>query len=1215
MEHYKMKKQLHHYLSGFITLLILLLSPVVQSTSAQTLPGAAPEFLWAEAGGSSGYDYAADLTVDIDGNIVVTGYYEGIATFGSYSLNPIGAGDIYVAKYTNTGNVLWAISAGGTSYDQPYSVTTDKLGNIIVTGIFNGVAVFGTTTLNSFGGNDVFVAEYSSDGVFKWAKQGGGQSNDVGFEAATDNQNNVIVTGSFTQFATFGQFTVQSGNQWGDIFVVKYDQLGNEQWLQAAYNLTGGSSFYNFARGVRTDQNDNVFITGSFSNVITFGDSTLVSSYDGTDQDIYLAKYDALGNFNWVVQVTSDSANSYSYGTDIAIDNDDNIVMTGTFSVMANFGGIVLNSLLSSELFLVKYNQSGIPLWAAQEGPGYYSEAGEIDIDAAGNICLSALSVTDLSSETNDIYFARYSASGQKLWGRFAGLVNGVQLGGITNDSQGDIYGCGGFYDTDTIGTIVLNGIGEEAFVAKLPSPKFNLSPNPIDFGDVQLVTVDSAALSIINTSTANLHIFNINLVNDTSSSFGIYSGYPLDSVTALQTANMQFIFVPFYEGLKTAYMEIQSDATTSPDTVYFSGNGVRSQLMLSDSIVNFGSIDVGLVSNIMVSIINPGINDIIIDSARIQGPDVQSYSFSPQVDGDTVTYISYLNLNVSFSPDTSGLKTAYLVLYTTASGSPDSILLTGTGLSAIQVQVPSNPGVGQPASLTITPPVSSLYTIKDIFYRRTGEPIFLQDTLSSFGLFYTYEIPPEFSTISGIQYYLMFSDGTTTVTYPSLNPEANPASIDVNIPQLPYPNPVKTGGYQMVSVPLSISAPEIDSVFRDDYGPYDPRNWRIFRWEPGLNDYAEYNSITGNVAPGNSFWLINKEGTSFDIDNATSVPSFNSYSITIQPGYNQIGDPFAFPVDWLSIGNAEQLLQVPIRWNPDTQEYEMDQLVLQPWEGYWIYNPLSTIINLVVSPNPILGKSQAHNLFASFKDDEFMVQLKALLGSSGRKDQQNYIGMMEGARDDMDKFDVLKPPPITDDIELLIESNKNYYARNVVPVSKDGAFWDFKVSTGNPGMTFSLAVNRVSAVPDNFNIWMLDRDREIPLNVDNGIVEITTPGNGISNLRIIIGTEDYAKVHSENISLIPNEYALYQNYPNPFNPSTTISYQLKEKGAVTLEVFDILGRRISSLVNNVVQSPGTHSLSWDGMNSHGEKVASGIYIYQLRSKSFISSRKMILLK
>ena len=134
----------------------------------------------------------------------------------------------------------------------------------------------------------------------------------------------------------------------------------------------GDHSFYNLSYGVRTDNNDNVFITGSFSNVITFGDSTsirdttLVSSWDGTDQDIFLAKYDALGNFNWALQVISDSSNSYAYGRDIRIDKDNNILFTGSFSVMANFGTYVLYGQESSDIFIAKCDQNGLVSWAVQ---------------------------------------------------------------------------------------------------------------------------------------------------------------------------------------------------------------------------------------------------------------------------------------------------------------------------------------------------------------------------------------------------------------------------------------------------------------------------------------------------------------------------------------------------------------------------------------------------------------------------------------------------------------------------------------------------------------------------------------------------------------------------------------------------------------------------------------------------------------------------------
>ena len=86
----------------------------------------------------------------------------------------------------------------------------------------------------------------------------------------------------------------------------------------------------------------------------------------------------------------------------------------------------------------------------------------------------------------------------------------------------------------------------------------------------------------------------------------------------------------------------------------------------------------------------------------------------------------------------------------------------------------------------------------------------------------------------------------------------------------------------------------------------------------------------------------------------------------------------------------------------------------------------------------------------------------------------------------------------------------------------------------------------------------MLDRDREIPLDMSSGTVEAAAGGNGKSHFRIIIGTEEFAKINSENISLQPYEYALYQNYPNPFNPSTVITYQLEAERKCYILKFSI---------------------------------------------------------
>lgn len=94
-----------------------------------------------------------------------------------------------------------------------------------------------------------------------------------------------------------------------------------------------------------------------------------------------------------------------------------------------------------------------------------------------------------------------------------------------------------------------------------------------------------------------------------------------------------------------------------------------------------------------------------------------------------------------------------------------------------------------------------------------------------------------------------------------------------------------------------------------------------------------------------------------------------------------------------------------------------------------------------------------------------------------------------------------------------------------------------------------------------------------------------------------------------ENMTPFPNEYYLYQNYPNPFNPATTINYQLPQTGFVTLKIYDILGKEVATIVNEQ-KSQGRYSV-----NFNAARLASGVYLYQIRVNDFVSSKKMLLLK
>ena len=89
----------------------------------------------------------------------------------------------------------------------------------------------------------------------------------------------------------------------------------------------------------------------------------------------------------------------------------------------------------------------------------------------------------------------------------------------------------------------------------------------------------------------------------------------------------------------------------------------------------------------------------------------------------------------------------------------------------------------------------------------------------------------------------------------------------------------------------------------------------------------------------------------------------------------------------------------------------------------------------------------------------------------------------------------------------------------------------------------------------------------------------------------------------------LPTQFALHQNYPNPFNPSTEISFSLPEACAVRLEVYNVLGQRVASLVDGRMDA-GAHTVTWDAT-----EVSSGVYLYHLQAGEFSETRKMMLLK
>jgi len=227
---------------------------------------------WTKQLGTSNNDYGNSVTSDSSDNIYVTGYTDG----GLDGNTSSGYNDIFLVKYNSSGTKQWTKQLGTSYLDEGYSVTTDSLDNIYVTGWTNW-NLDGNT---SSGGRDIFLLKYNSSGTKQWTKQLGSSSVDEGYGVTTDSLDNIYVTG-----ITYGDLDGKTsiGADDGDIFLLKYNSSGTKQWTKQL-----GSSSFDEGQGVTTDSLDNIYVTG-----ITYGD--LDGNTKSGNGDIFLVKYDSSG--------------------------------------------------------------------------------------------------------------------------------------------------------------------------------------------------------------------------------------------------------------------------------------------------------------------------------------------------------------------------------------------------------------------------------------------------------------------------------------------------------------------------------------------------------------------------------------------------------------------------------------------------------------------------------------------------------------------------------------------------------------------------------------------------------------------------------------------------------------------------------------------------------------------------------------------------------
>ena len=306
-------------------------------------------YAWAVQGGGSKFDIGYGVEGLSDGSSLVTGYFEQAATFGATTLIATGSTnnkDIYVAKLNSDGTFAWVTQAGGTQEDISYGLAKLNDGSSLITGFFTGTANFGSTTLNSNGKKDVFIAKLNSDGSYAWATQAGASAGDYGYEVTSLSDGSAIVTGFFTGTVSFGTTNLTATDR--DVFIAKLNPDGSYAWATKA----GGAS-RDYGHSITSLSDGSLLVTGFFKGTASFGSTSLTSA---GREDIFITKLNSDGSYAWAKKAGG-TGNDTGYGI-TSLSNGTSII-TGRFESNATFGASTLTSAGGYDSFTAAVDANG----------------------------------------------------------------------------------------------------------------------------------------------------------------------------------------------------------------------------------------------------------------------------------------------------------------------------------------------------------------------------------------------------------------------------------------------------------------------------------------------------------------------------------------------------------------------------------------------------------------------------------------------------------------------------------------------------------------------------------------------------------------------------------------------------------------------------------------------------------------------------------------
>jgi hypothetical protein len=432
---------------------------------------------WAMGIGGASADMGQAVARDANGNIFVAGYFMGSVNFGGGALTSAGGMDIFVAKYSPTGSHLWSKRFGGSGDDAAQSIAVDLNGDVVVGGYYSGSATIGSASYTSLAGRDAFVMKLSgSSGAAQWSKSLGGEAwssstpDDYSYGVATDPRNgDVVVTGQISGWVYFdGNLVICAGP---DTFLAKYTSGGVYQWAK-----TFGMGGTDYGKGVAVDGSGNIVLAGNTTGPIDLGGGLLPFNTSGGYLNFFVGKFTGAGGHVW----SGCYGGVYgSFANSVAVDGSGNVLVTGYFSGTMSVGAVSVSGLGASQTaFVAKLlGSSGGASWAKSLTTTVMAAGNGVAADGSGNVVLTGYFQGSLtpaggsalsSAGGYDGFVVKYNSAGGYVWGERVGGASSDWGNAITTDGSGNVITTGATNGGDFSGQTLTSNGGFDIFLLKL---------------------------------------------------------------------------------------------------------------------------------------------------------------------------------------------------------------------------------------------------------------------------------------------------------------------------------------------------------------------------------------------------------------------------------------------------------------------------------------------------------------------------------------------------------------------------------------------------------------------------------------------------------------------------------------------------------------------------------------------------------------------------